>query len=441
MRRHLNVSLESASFNTQLLVSLEEEQIMMSDAADLAAEVSQELNEVNRVIEVSDALEDLAVIADQIEQASPTEIALMETAGDMAVAGTDIEGEQIVPSLESFIGKRIATEDFRQTAATVWKNIQEFVKSVYDKIEKFFYNVFGVIPKMRMRVEKMSENIEIAKNKNSPGTKVEFKGTDAGGQFIAKLGVDGKIFTTDLEFLKELEKLVEMTEFVYGSNIVNRNTLGTKLVDLISSFDPAGDMEAQGKEFIKAVGEFNSKQSIPGPDNMSNAGSYELHRSRTLLGGATLVYKIYNSQDSTTLGMMERLRHSGCIFENIVERKATKANGVPLLTAKSMEEAAKSVSKLLDLLEEYKRSGPSKAVKVTRKKLEEASKKAEQAYSKLSKDAPGGSSVVSHYRAALNFNVAYAGWVNNPAVPYARYLVTTINAIMSYIQVCLSLYK
>lgn len=441
MRRHLNVSLESASFKTGNVISLEEEQIMLSDAADLAADVSQELNEVNRVIEVSDALEDLAVVADQIEQASPTEIALMETAGDMAVAGTDIEAEQIVPSLESYKGKRIAAEGFRQTAETVWTNIQEFVKNVYDKIEKFFYNVFGVIPNMRKRLEKLSENIKIAGNKNAVGTRIEFKGPEAGGAFMDKLAIDGKIFGTDQEFLKNLNELVEMTEYVYGANIVNRNMLGTKLAALIESFDPAGDMEAQGKEFIAAVTEYNQKQVIPGPDYMSNSGSYELHRSRTLLGGGTLVAKTYNSQDSTTLGVMDRLRHSGIVFDNTTGRAPNKTKGVPLLTAKSMEEAVKSLNIMLDLLEEYKRGGPSKAVEATRKKLEAASKKAEEAYNKLKDDTPGGSSSVSHYRAALNFNVAYAGWVHNPAVPYARYAVTTINAIVSYIQVCLSQYK
>lgn len=441
MRRHLNVSLESASFKTGPVVSLEEEQIMLSDAADLAADVGQELNEVNRVIEVSDALEDLAVIADQIEQASPTEIALMETAGDMAVAGTDIEAEQIVPSLESYKGKRIAVEDFRQTAETVWKNIQEFVKNVYDKIEKFFYNVFGVIPNMRKRLDKLSENIKIADNKIAVGTRIEFKSPEAGGAFMDKLAIDGKIFSNDNEFLKSLRELVEMTEFVYGANIINRNTLGARLADLIASFDPAGDMETQGKEFIAAVNEYNSKQNIPGPKNKSSSGIYELNRSHTLLGGGTLVEKTYVSQDSTTLGTMDRLRHSGIIFENISLRATNKSNGVPLLTTKSMTETVKSLNDMLDLLEEYKRGGPTKAVDATRKKLEAASKKAEEAYNKLKDDAPGGSSSVSHYRAALNFNVAYAGWVHNPAVPYARYAVTTINAIVSYLQTCLTQYK
>ena len=201
MRRHVNLSLESARFDSTPVLSLEEEQIMMSDAADLASEIGQELNECDRIIEVSDALEDLAVIADEIEQASPVEIALIEKAGDMAVAGTDIEAEEVVPSLESFRGKRIATEGLRDTAALIWKNIQEFLKAVWEKIEKFFYNIIGTIPTIRRRLEALAKKIEATESKSPRGTVFEVN-TTAGsmGSVVGRLSTGGKLPRNDNEF-------------------------------------------------------------------------------------------------------------------------------------------------------------------------------------------------------------------------------------------------
>lgn len=442
MRRHLNLSLESLAPGLGQTVSLEEEQIMTSDAADLAAEIHQELNECDRNLEISDALEDLAIIADQIEQASPVEIALIEKVGDMAVAGTDIEAEQVVPSMESFKGKRIAVEGFKDTAATIWKNIQAFLKSIWDKIEKFFYNIFGVIPNVQKRLDQLEEKIQAAQNRTPRGTVFEVSTGGANGSIVNRLSINGQLFRNDNELKAEVMRLHEHTIFCYGPNIAIKNILGKEIASVIEAFDPAGDLDAQAMRIVHAYHSFYKKSSLPGSAKKSTSGMYELINGETMFGGASLIGKVYQQNEPSILGTLERLRHSNIQFENGKDRAGHQSGGstnMPIVSLTTMSLVVKQMKQMLTLLEEYKRGPHSKAVASTRKQLEAASKKAQATFGKG--DETSSNASVQYFRSMLNFNAAYARAVDDPAIPFARYLMNTISALMGYTNLCLATYK
>ena len=290
MRRTLSLSLENFHRVSEPTLSLEEEQIVMTDAVELASDINQEFNEANRIVEISDALEDLAVIADQIEAASHTEIALMETAGDMAVAGTDIESDEIVPSLESYRGKRIAAEGFKQTAGQIWKNIQEFLKKIWEKITQFFSNIFLAIPNARHRLNQLTDKLKEIDGLTARGTVFEIDTKTGGmGSLVSKLSIDGKVPSNDAAFLSALTQVHDFTKFVYGDNITNRNALGVSIADAIEKFNPEVDLESQAQLIVDACDKYNSTQSYPGNKGpITPSGSYQLSRSETLIGEVTL---------------------------------------------------------------------------------------------------------------------------------------------------------
>ncbi len=447
MRRHLSLSLESFSTNVGHVVSMEEEQVMMSDAADLASDINQELNEVDRIVELSDALEDLAAVADTIEAASPTEIALMETAGDIAVAGTDIEAEEVVPSLESYRGKKIAAESFRQTAGNLWKNIQAFLAKIWEKINQFFYNIFGVIPRVRKRLQGLRSKLEKIQSLSPRGTTFELDTKSGGvGSLVARLATDGKLPRNDSEFIGELKKIHEFTKFVFGANIINRNALGVSIAEAIERFNPTADLDGQANLIVEACKKFNDNQVYPGPKGtVTPSGSYQLSRSETLMGGATLVHKLYTQADSrSTLGNMDRLRHSGLHFDQVMDKNnAYRDRAVlPTVSQTTMLSMIVELEQILDLLEEYKRGAASKQVEATRKRLESASKKASATYDhKNDSDEVHGLGTVAYVKSMLNFNNAYHRWISDPAVPFARYAMSEVNAVMAFIDYCMQTYE
>lgn len=441
MRRTLSLSLESFQHHTGHVVSLEEEQIMLTDAAELASDINQELNEANRIVELSDALEDLAVIADQIEAASPTEIALMETAGDMAVAGTDIESEEVIPSLESFRGKKIAAESFRQTAGQIWKNIQDFLKKIWDKIYQFFSNIYGVVPSARRRLDKLKDKLEKIQSLSPRGTTFEINTKTGGlGSIVTRLSVDGKLPRNDNEFISELKKIHEFTKFVYGANIINRNALGVSISEAIERFNPDIDLDSQAQLIVAACDKYNSTQTYPGQKGaITRSGSFELSRSVSLMGGGSLVHKLFAQADSrSTLGNMERLRQSGIFFESSMERNNAYRDKtiLPTLTQTSLLSMITELEQILDLIEEYKRGAGSKAVEATRKRLESASKKAASKNTE-NISASGNTAQSAYLKAMLNFNIAFNRWVSDPAVPFARYVMSEVNAVIAYIGMCI----
>lgn len=445
MRRTLSLSLENFHRVSEPTLSLEEEQIVMTDAVELASDINQEFNEANRIVEISDALEDLAVIADQIEAASPTEIALMETAGDMAVAGTDIESEEIVPSLESYRGKRIAAEGFKQTAGQIWKNIQEFLKKIWEKITQFFSNIFLAIPNARHRLNQLTDKLKEIDGLTARGTVFEIDTKTGGmGSLISKLSVDGKVPSNDAEFLSELTKVHDFTKFVYGDNITNRNALGISIADAIEGFNPEVDLDSQAQLIIDACEKYNSTQSYPGKQGpKTKSGSHWLSRSETLIGNITLIHKSFDEADrKTTLGNMDRLRNSGIFFDSLASQIKLKDGKVtlPIPTQATLNKMITEMLGILDLLEKYKTSPESKAVEATRKRLESASNKASKKNAE-DIDANGESARTTYLKAMLNFNIAYKQWVSNPSVEFAKYLMNEVNAIISYIKMCIKLYE
>lgn len=442
MRRNLQIALESINQPILHTVSLEEEQVMLTDATVLASEVNQELNECDRIIEISDALEDLAVIADQIETASPTEIALIETAGDMAVAGTDIEPEEIVPSLESFQGKRISTESLRERANQIWTNILEYLKKVWEKVEKFFYNITGVIPNVRKRLKSLEEKIKSIEHLSPRGTVFEIN-TKTGGMrsIVGRLMVEGKVPRNDQEVIASIENILNFGKFVYTANLVNRKELGEKISKVIDNFDPMGDLEAQAKQITDACDEFNSKQKLPSSVSDATAsGSYKFMRTKPeLAGGGTLVKKIFeNGNSQTTLGLLDRLRHYGITFEVANTQNVPDMVKLPTVTLKTLLEVIKYSNEVLDVLEEYKRGAASKAVDKARKDLENASKKAAAACDKIQDQS---SNAVTYLRSMLNYNAAFSRWVSNPAVDFAKYAMNEVNAFASFADMVVKVYE
>ena len=122
-----------------ITVSFEEEAILVEGAANDLADAQQTQAEVGRVEDIVDGLEDLAAVADQIETATPTDVAMVDTAQRLALAGSDVDSEEVTPSLESFVGRTISTEGIKELAWKLWESLKKTLKKIWSKIEGFFY--------------------------------------------------------------------------------------------------------------------------------------------------------------------------------------------------------------------------------------------------------------------------------------------------------------
>lgn len=435
MRKHFSHAMESQSFGEN--ISLEEEQLLLDESAADAAGTESDLKEAERIIEVSDALEDLAVIADGIEEATPAEVALLETAGDMAVAGTDVEPEEVVPAMEQYQGRRIATEGIRETAQTIWRSIQEFLKNIWKKIESFFYKIFGTIPALRKRLKELQKRVE-AKS----GTGIEEKKVTLSSGLTA-LSVDYKVVKTGAELKSAAHAMETAVAAAFGEQQGKLAKLGEKIADGISDFDPEA-AEASAKKISAAVREAGSI-TIPSSKKISGNRwpGFEVVQGAPLPGNVSLVCKNYSGgEEQGVIQSLDRMRRGGVSLEPTNEKSKDTPSTVEFSTMSisEMEDAIKTSEKILDHLEDFNRGKRSTDIKSAKTKIEAASKKATSAVEKAANDEDA-KKCVPYYRAVLNFNAAYARWAQSPTMGLSQAALTHVRAVMATITKCLGAYK
>jgi hypothetical protein len=170
MRR--NYVTESSSYPSTRVLSLEEEAVEVAEMAEIGNEITEDNNGQERAADTVQGLENLEAVVTNIEETTPAEAALVDQAVDMATTGTQIDADDIAPSMESYVGKRMAIESIRDSAARIWNSIMEMLKRIWERVETFFYKAFGVLPSIRRRLESLEDAIDAARSKSIENKKV-----------------------------------------------------------------------------------------------------------------------------------------------------------------------------------------------------------------------------------------------------------------------------
>jgi hypothetical protein len=432
-------ALESAPQPTApvRMLSLEEEMIVVDEAAQDEANIERDLSESERVIEVSDALEDVAVVADGIECATPGEVALIDTASQMAVAGTDLDPEEVVPAMESYLGKRISTETIRETARTIWENIQAFLTKVWNNIVAYF-RVGAVVPMLEKRIESMEKKIKELGKLKEGAAPIKLKSS-----FLAietKVG-DASVVKNGAELKKALATNVEAATFVFGEAADKTAANGEALAKVIEKFTP----ETHAQVMQELLAEFG-KLTFPKPPgakgttkdqngNESFAGSH-------LLGGGWLQLDVYVPKDGTSpLGALERFRKSGLSFGGNSFEKAPTEVEFAVLSESDMQSLIKDAKDLLKQLKDFHAGARLDKLKKAGDSLKAASKKAAGEIAKIKQEDKGQAAIINDYRAAINLNVAFTRWVQSPALPFYGKCISTVKAVMHAIGSSMAQYE
>lgn len=438
MRKILTPSLESGHLMGDANISLEEEALMVSEAQDEAAEVATDLAEAERLIEVTDALEDLAVVADNIEEATPTELQLIETVGQAAVAGTDVEPEEIVPAMEGFKGGRIATEGIRETARNIWEQIQKYLKQIWEKIEAFFYKLFGTVPSLRKRVAALRDKVDAKQGMKSEAKNVNIPGA-------TYLSIAGTPVKNEGALNKGLSDLVEASKYVFGTYSDGVASRGEIIAEALNKFDIKEAEVATVALRDKLAANKGAKLPGSATINKSRFPGFDTYVGPGLLGNHSLALKLFtDSNDTTVLGSLDKFRRAGVELISTNEKPGTNGTGAAefsLMGLSAMNSALADLDKILDLVEEYRRGKRTKDITKSRDAIKTASAKATKAMESAKTGDEEARATVAYYRAMINFNAAYARWVQQPAVPFSGSVLSTVRATLALIEKNLATYK
>lgn len=459
MRKYLpSIAMEhQVALEAMPVLSLEEEQIEVAEQAAEANEIAQELTESERIIEVSDALEDLAVIADGIEEATPAEVQLIAAAGDLAVAGTDVTPEELIPAIEispevaasgdpSLIATesrkalKLATEGIVEKARDIWERIVAFLKQVWERIEAFIYRVIGYIPRIRKSILSLEEKLD-----DIVGKKAEGKLKIAGG--VSALSVAGAPVKSEADLKKALGDLDAAAKFVFGKMMDSMVKRGEVCAAALDNFDAAKAPEA-AKELRAKLAANGVDEKVPGGSggDKNRFPGFITTTGTPLLGNVSLAAKrYYENADNSDLGSLDRQRHSSYDLVPSSDKAynmAGKSVEMDPLTSNAIRDILKGCTAILDTLEEYKRGSKGKAVTKARKDMEAASSKAAGSFSKLrSSSEEADKAAVPYLKAMLNFNQAYARWVQSPAIPLMNNSLQSLRAVLVVCQKSVAAHK
>jgi len=445
MRRTFVVALENQHIGDPLgdeNISMEEEALMIDEADQSAQEVNQDLGDAERIVQVAESLEDLAVVAGSKEELSPHEAHLMEKAGDMAVAGTDVEPDEIVPAMESFKGAdgkisgKLAMENFKETANRLWENIKRILKEVWAKIESFFYKIFGTIPSQKRKLKALADRVGEANSK----TRENAKFTIAANRYMA---TGGTVIKSGDAYQKALKEFVETGKWLYTSYVDSLKSTGDKIAKALDEFDAEKPAEATAS-LASALATVSPKAPGAGAATGARWPKFEVQKGHDLLGGVSLFSLRPEKKENGDLALLELARQAQVELAPSSEKAKDNSSTIEFATLGQPEAIAliKDCETLLDAMEAYQRGKAKGEIQATKKKIETASAKADTAAGKAkASDVESEKAAVPHYRALINFNVAYARWVQQPIIPFTKLAFGVVNTTVNLIERSLTQYK
>lgn len=434
MRKFLNPGMEAYSLEG-LNISCEEADVMADEAEVDLAEADGDLQTAERLADVSDAMEDMAAIVDGVEEPSETERNLVEIAGDMAVAGSDAEAEEVmVPATESF--GRAGMESIGEKAKQIWDRVLAMLKKIWEKIESFFYKIFGSVPSRRRNLKALRATVDKISDKTIDKDNKKFKVTSTKG-----LTVNNQAVKTAAGFQSSVNDSIAAIKWGLEDYTGVLKNVGEKLADVVGDFD-AEKPEAFAKSVVGIMEKF---PKVPGgsPESGDRFGGMVATVGTALLGNRSLACRQPKAVDvkgasGSELHKLDMARRTAFMMvpSNYKKDEAASDFEFETLTSSQMEKLLDGVETILDTIEQFSRGQKSKDISAARKKIEAASAKASSAWDKRMDDKDNKPTEEGRavFKAALGFNLAYAGWAKEPVaalIQHGLHVTSTVFALVA----------
>lgn len=236
--------------------SLEEDTILITDAAQDLSRVDNQLNEVQRLSDIATTLDDVVKIGSCIESASMNDLFMVETAARMALAGSDVPVTDLAPGLENYEGRKLSLEGIRSFIDGIWKVIVDSVKAVWRSVSDFYRKIFGTIPSMRRALAKIKAKAEDSTDDWNREAKLKL------GVEIGKLVRDDKLPKFGGEIVEGLDILAQHVDFYLGEFTQSAADVYDRASDHMARFD--ADNVQESLNLISAEAIKLSATHIPG---------------------------------------------------------------------------------------------------------------------------------------------------------------------------------
>jgi hypothetical protein len=434
-----NMTIDQVLVN-RYVPSLEEEIVDLQEADQLQAQADADVAETTRVEDVTDVMLNVADTLDTVEEITPQQAMLTDTVSEMAVAGTDGDPDDVIPSaadvtegkisLESFV------EDIRKRAAEIWARIRQFCLEIWNTIKEFFNRIFHAAPRLLARVKELRSAVEAKKKGNlapTAGFVVPLMGANS-------VSYPGYMVRNQSELAKGLSQLEGLAKYAYGNYLKDCKSMGEFVAGELKKFDVKNPAEHL-KNVAQTV-QRNNFTNWPGNPPTGYMGCFDvipskLDKNKTKdLSHAQIVSALRSS------GMRLQARHGSAALVNTKNQFTT-------MDFPQMESTLKQVESLVKLIVGFESSADSKSLEKVRQDLISGGDHASAEVGKINVTAGGTDAMSATERqytmdvmkSLANFNTTLTRWMTELTMPVTKKIYQSCRTSLVLVEKSLGDYK
>lgn len=425
------MSLENYFTEPELVLSEEAQTQAVADTQDLQHEVHFFIEDSERLEGVQEGLEGLKGIIASIESATAKDIALVRSAGDLALAGTGADHTSLFPSLESAEGATISVEGIGEIISDIWRAIVRAVKRVWEAIMGFF----GKIKDQAGRLKKQNTAMRERMSKVA-GKKPKSKQTNLERE-AEQIAIAGRVPKNGKEIVDNLRVMSQQAGVVYKDYANQLVSTGDKLIAALNKFDITKPSES-----LERVVEASNTLSLDAVKAMmAKMGNGTIKDSRwanmQVIGGAHLlggknIFQITSSakaEKGNVLELSEKARKRELTLANTEAKAGRKITNATIATIESEQgiEIAQLNEQIIEVIAEFDKR-KDKIDKV-RRQLEQAGYDLEKNSKKANETVPDNSAM--YVAEALKYVTAYGHWTAKPMVDMGSHFYSVVRATIT----------
>lgn len=338
-----------------VLLSQEEFQDNIIATEAMYSEILTLSKETDQGLDIVNALESLSEVISQIKILKPSHIALIQIAGNLAVSGTDICSESLIPSLESMDDKQSSGPRLKEKITAILKAISVFIKRIWEGFKKLLVwlaeastSYVANAATYRTRTNKISSNKVIKDDKTFKSPGIFYNGDI--------LKNHSSLISMLSKYPDEIKKLEQEASKVGNGLIITAN----KISDIITnkskqSYDVSRSLYSEYESIneINLVGGFSIVKNDWDLTDIENLGDdSELHVARNVEHICRLMR--LSVQDPAHSDYIEYNYFSKQDLDKVVSMysKIAQINGFPQNTVKQMiKEAEDNIKKIEAIFE------------------------------------------------------------------------------------------
>lgn len=422
------------------IASMEELEVIASDGVQEGYAAVNELEAADREYEIATGLSDLSVITDQIVDPSPINTALVQAAAQLAVAGTSVEPDALIPSMES--GDTTFGEGLRARAKAIVEQILATLRTIYERFMKWVRGVYADAQRLDNALAKLETDIEEMEADKPPVGSAEILVRSA----VSMLNY-GEVSVKTMHSAKELQSVLESSakvgEFIFGQHTKYVLAKASSLAKIIEDFKSDNTDES----IAKAVKEMRSLSTskLPGETKLGDyLPNYDSYGSDVMMGGKMVVRSVYAPRagdDVPAVSELERVARAQMTVIAGESAKRFKEGEYKFQTMnpKEMLGVVKAARAICSLLIVYANGEVgARKLDAARKELETASKRIPEF------ESSGADNDVSPqvaWDSLVRLNLDFANWTFKPHQALNEHLLASVRFATMLVRSSLNEYR